>query len=167
MMPNMMGQDMSMIPPNPTGPQPMQQADITIVGGKTKSGDLSCLFATIMCGACCIFPLCFMCCMWWKKIVSPVYQLAPEAYRDIGVFLERNPTVTNLNLTVADNSFNAEKAGILYESLSRSRVTGLTFVNIGLACNNQANEADDFLTNVVPLKSLSMSTNLRWGDMIA
>jgi hypothetical protein len=167
MVPNMVGQDMSMMAPNPTGPQPMEQADITIVGSKTKDGDYSCLIYTMISGAFCIFPLCFMYCMWWKKIVSAMYELTPETYWDIGVFLERNPTVTNLNLTVADNAFDAEKAIILYESLSKSRVTGFTFVNIGLACNNRANEADDFLTNIVPIKSLNMSTTLKWGDMVA
>jgi hypothetical protein len=168
MVPNMVGQDMmGMMAQNPTGPQPMQQANITIIGSKIKAGNLCCAISTIISGAFCIFPLCFMCCMWWKKIVSAIYELTPETYRDIGVFLERNPTVTNLNLTVADNAFDAEKARILYESLSRSRVTGLTFVNIALPCNNRVNEADDFLTNIVPIKSLNMSTSLKWGDMIA
>lgn len=158
---------MGMMPLNPTGPLPMQQADITIVGNKTKPGNVGCIFSTIMAGACCCFPFCFMCCMWWKKIVAAMYELTPEAYRDIGAFLDKNQTITNLNLTVADNGFNAEKARILYDSLSRSRVTGFTFVNIALACNNRGSEADDFLANVVPFKSINMATSLKWGDMMA
>jgi hypothetical protein len=167
-MPTMADQGMmGMISQNPPVSPPMQQADITIVGNKTKPGNQGCIFSTIMAGMCCCFPLCFMCCMWWKKIVAAMYELTPEAYRDIGVFLDRNQTVTNLNLTVADNSFNAEKARILYDSLSRSRVTGFTFVNIALACNNRGNEADDFRANVVPFKSINMATSLKWGDMMA
>ena len=47
--------------------------------------------------------------------------------------------MNNINFTVADNSFNAEKARILYEALSTSRITGLTFVNLVLACNHNFN----------------------------
>lgn len=145
----------------------MQQVDITIVGNKTKPGNIGCAISTLMVGVFCCFPLCFMCCMWWKKIVAAFYELTLEAYRDIGVFLERNQSATNLNLTVADNAFNAEKARVLYESLSRSRLTGFTFVNVALACNNRGNEADDFLSNIVPLKSLNIAMSLKWGDMMA
>lgn len=107
-MPVMEGQGMmGMMPQNPTGPPQMQQADITIVGNKTKPGNSACIFSTLMAGLCCCFPFCFMCCTWWKKMVAALYELTPEAYRDIGVFLDRNQTVTNLNLTVADNAFNA------------------------------------------------------------
>lgn len=165
-MPGMMGPQMGMVPLVSTGPQSMQQANITVIGNKTKTGNTCCIVSTMMAGFFCIFPLFFMCCMWWKKIASALYELTPEAYHDIGVFLERNPTVTNLTLTVADNNFNAEKARILYESLSKSRLTGFTFVNMALACNNEGNEADDFPANVAPLKSLTISTSLKWGDMI-
>ena len=41
-----------------------------------------------------------------------------------------------LNLTVVDNTFNAEKARVLYESLSGSSLTGFTFKNVALACNH-------------------------------
>jgi hypothetical protein len=169
MMPGMMGAQMiGMMPSIPTiDSQQMQQANITVIGSKTKPFNACCMISTLITGAFCILPLCFMCCMWWKKIAYAMYELTPEAYRDIGVFLERNPTVTNLNLTVADNSFNAEKAQILYESLSKSKLTGFTFINMALACNNQGNEADDFVANVMTLKSLSIPTNFKWGDMIA
>lgn len=75
MMPGMMGaQMMGMIPQVPTtGPQQMQQANITVIGSKTKTGSTCCVIATMMTGAFCILPLCFMCCMWWKKIASALY----------------------------------------------------------------------------------------------
>jgi hypothetical protein len=52
---------------------PIQQGNITIIGSKTKATDNCCAIATQITGAFFIFPLLFMCCMWWKKMVSPIY----------------------------------------------------------------------------------------------
>ena len=57
--------------------------------------------------------------MWWKEIVYPMYELSPQAYRDVGSFIERNPSANNLNLTVVDNAFNAEKIGAIPTDSSR------------------------------------------------
>lgn len=54
----------------------IQQANITIAGTKTKSTNACCMISTLVCGTCCIFPLCFMCCAWWKKIVFPRFELS-------------------------------------------------------------------------------------------
>lgn len=124
---------MNMMAPNASAP--IQQANITLAGTKTKTGNVCCLVTTFFLGGCLIIPLTFMCCMWWKKIVNPFYELTIEAYRDIGQFIERNPTINNLNLVVVDNAFNAEKARVLYDILSRGQITGFTFVNLALACN--------------------------------
>lgn len=163
MLPNMIG--VGMVPPNPNAP--MQQANLTIVGAKTKAGSQCCIISTIMAGACCIFPLCFMCCAWWKQIAYPLYELSADAYRAIGEFVQKNPTLNNLNLSVADNAFNAEKARILLDILSRGQITGFNFVNMALACNGKFNELDDFRNNVAPIKSLPIGTSLTWGDNIA
>lgn len=117
---------------------PIQQANITLVGNKTKSSNIGCFILTFM-FFCLIFPLCFMCCEWWKKMVSPLYELTAQAYQSIGDFLRANPTVTNLNLTVVDNAFSAEKARILAAALGGSRVTGITFVNAAIALNSSQN----------------------------
>lgn len=100
---NMMG-----VPQIPQVPiTDIQQANITLVGNKTKPGDMCCFMITIMFASCLIFPLCFMCCTWWKKIVYPMYELTAQAYNSLGNFLLRHPTINNLNLTVVDNGFNA------------------------------------------------------------
>lgn len=117
---------------------PVQQANITLVGNKTKSSNICCFMMTFM-FFCLIFPLFFMCCEWWKKIVSPIYELTAQAYQSIGDFLRVNPTVTNLNLTVVDNAFSPEKARILAAALGGSRVTGITFVNAAIALNGSQN----------------------------
>lgn len=96
---------MNVVPPDINAP--MQQANITIVGAKTKPGNQCCIVCTLVSGAFCIFPLCFMCCAWWKNIAFPMYELSVEAYREIAQFILRNPTLNNLNLSVADNAFNA------------------------------------------------------------
>lgn len=54
----------------------IQQANITIAGPKTKPANTCCMVSTLVCGTCCIFPLCFMCCAWWKKIVYARYELS-------------------------------------------------------------------------------------------
>jgi hypothetical protein len=144
----------------------IQQANLTIVGNKTKTPNNCCYILTILLGSLLIFPLCFICCMWWKKIVYPTYELSLQAYQSIAYLIQSSPNMNNVALSVVDNAFNAEKARILYEALSRSRVTGFSFLNRALACNDQFNEADDFRNNMQPIKSLSLTSSIVWGDMI-
>jgi len=40
------------------------------------------------------------------------------------------PNMRNITLTVHDNTFDAEKATILYNSIVRSQIKGFTFINI-------------------------------------
>lgn len=144
----------------------IQQANIMIVGTKSKPGNDWCHAFTVIFGSLLIFPLFFMCCMWWKKIVYPTYDLTMDAYQNLANFLSRAQNVNNLNLTVVDNSFGSQKARIIHDTLARSRITGFTFNNRALNCNGQHNEADDFRTNMAGIKSLNMSTSMTWGDMI-
>lgn len=93
--------------------------------------------------------------------------MTAEAYRDVGRFIDRFPTITDLELRVVDNTFDSEKARILYEILSRSRITSFDFINLAIAVNERSNEADDFLINIAPIKSLNFPTNLTWELMHA
>lgn len=153
------------VAPEASMPAPIQQANITLVGNKTKSSNICCCFMTLMC-VCLIFPIFFMCCEWWKKMVCPLYELTAQAYQSIGDFIRVNPTVTNLNLTVIDNAFSAEKARILAAGLSNSRITGITFINGAIALNGSQNELDNFAGNVQPIKSLNLTSSVTWGDVI-
>jgi hypothetical protein len=144
----------------------IQQANITLVGTKSKPGNVWCYMFTILCASLVIFPLCFMCCMWWKKIVFPAYELSNEAYQALANFIARAQNITNLNLTIVDNAFGGQKARVLHDMLTRSRITGFTFNNRALNCNGQYNEADDFRTNMAGIKSLGISSSIMWGDMI-
>lgn len=147
--------------------KPLQQANISIAGIKTKGTNQCCIVSTIAIGGWCIVPLFFMCCDWWKKIVHPTYEISVETYNDIGRFISKNSTMNNLTLRVADNAFNAEKANILAEVIKRSNLTGFTFVNIAVPFNHLQNEAADFINNMAPIKSLGIATSLTWHDMIA
>lgn len=51
------------------------EVHITVVGNKTVASDLCCFVLTIVLGSFCLFPLLFMCCAWWKKIIYPKYDL--------------------------------------------------------------------------------------------
>lgn len=53
----------------------IQQIQLTLIGSKTKASDLCCFISTFMAGAFCILPLFCMCMNWWKKKVSPAYEL--------------------------------------------------------------------------------------------
>ena len=55
--------------------QVITQANITVAGRQTSMGSLCCALLTVILGVCLIFPLCFMCCMWWRKIVYPKYEM--------------------------------------------------------------------------------------------
>jgi len=62
----------------------MIQANISIVGSKVKTSNGCCYTVTICFGSLLIFPLCFMCCGWWKKIAYPLYEISLDTYKMLG-----------------------------------------------------------------------------------
>ena len=114
-----------------------------------------------------IFPMFFLCCMCFKKMTYPKYDLSVNFYRLIGGFIRKEVHCRVLRLNVVDNAFNSEKARALYDSLSGTQLTGLTFLNRALPCNYMGTEADDFRNNVACMKSLSFTTTFDWGNMVA
>jgi hypothetical protein len=63
--------------------------------------------------ACLIFPIFFMCCDWWKKIVSPFYEISFQTYQTLARIINQNSTINYLNLTVVDNALDAQKINLL------------------------------------------------------
>ena len=53
----------------------LKDANINLVGIQVSAMNMLCMMCTILWGACLFFPLCFMCCDWWKQIVYPSYQV--------------------------------------------------------------------------------------------
>ena len=145
---------------------PVQQLSITLIGNKIQASNECCYTATLLSGSFCILPLLLMCCMWWKKIVYPLYELTPAAYQSVIDLIRLFPSATNLTLSVTDNAFGAEKARMLCEALRSSRLTTFSFTNRALACNGAHGEADDFRSNMLPFKSMSLTSSIVWGDMI-
>ena len=173
-MPSAMGMNMGgmMMPqlftfqPTWTSTNGVTHLNVTTVGAKTEQRAIGIQMLTILLGACLIFPLFFTCCMWWKKLVYPKYEVNEEAYRAVGRFCKRSPNCSVINLTVCDNGLNAEKANILYDGLIGSRVSTFNLTNMALDCNYRQNEVDNFMTNVACLKDLGQTkTSLTWGDM--
>mgnify|MGYP003338793558 CR=1 FL=1 len=87
-----------------------------------------CFVCTILWGSILLFPLCFMCCDWWMKMVYSSYEVPESTYKALQNLICNTPLQT-LTLTVTDNRLNTTKAQILYDLLSRSQVKGFTLVN--------------------------------------
>ena len=51
----------------------VKKANIICDGVEIKQINLCCFIFTFVCGSFLIFPLCFMCCDWWKRLVYPQY----------------------------------------------------------------------------------------------
>ena len=58
---------------------PIHTVDITVVGNTAETGNSACYCLTCL-FVCLIFPIFFMCCDWWKRIVYPKYEVNPETY---------------------------------------------------------------------------------------
>lgn len=139
----------------------VRDINVTIMGTQVKEYNVCCMIITIVFGSILIFPLCFMCCGWWQRLVYPAFEVEEHAYRS----LEKLFSSTNLNsvtITVVDNAFNRSKANIIYEMLSRSCAKAFIFNNSAGPYNYNESEYDDFKSNVSPIKSLSISANMRW-----
>lgn len=139
--------------------------NVTTVGPKTQERNVGLQILRIM-FICLIFPICLPCFMCWNSKVYPKWEVNEELYRAIGRFIRRSPYCTVVNLTVADNAFNNEKAMILYDGLIGSTLTTFTFTNIALACDGKNQEATNFIQNVAQLKDMgSITASFTWGGM--
>jgi hypothetical protein len=65
---------------------------------------MCCQLTTIIAGSFCIFPLCFMCCNWWKKCVNPAYEVPIRTYQKLAAVL-LNPNIKSVTLYVTDSTF--------------------------------------------------------------
>lgn len=80
-------------------------ASITVTGTLIKEASVGCMIATVVCGSIFIFPLCFMCCGWWKRTVSESYSIPLSTYQKLAAILQ-NPGIRAVTLSVVDNTFN-------------------------------------------------------------
>ena len=90
---------------------------------------MGCMVCTFIAGGFLIFPLCFMCCNWWKKMVFPVFDIPMTTWQAIGRLFTL-PNLQAITLNLADNTFDKSKADLLYSYASEARnLKGMTFVN--------------------------------------
>ena len=143
----------------------VSQLNVISVGEK-NSGSPVCSCLTIL-FLCLIFPIFFVCCNWWKKIVFPKYNLNAELYRAVGQFVRNNITCTIVRLIVCDSQFNSEKVHLLRDVLMGTQIQSLTVVNIAKAINYDDNEVDNFTNNVQPIKELPFKTAFVWDEQAA
>jgi hypothetical protein len=109
-------QMMQMVQPPPVVVQQpyVTEANITVVGSKTAPGN-ACIFTlVVILASFLIFPMFFFCCMCFKKMTYPRYDLSVNFYRLIGAFIRKEMQCRVLNLSVVDNAFNSDKARALY-----------------------------------------------------
>jgi len=93
-------------------PNRIIDARITVNGREIKAFNQMCYTCTIAWGSLVYFPLCFMCCDWWKNWVYPAYDIDIAVYRSLSK-LFYGPKLRNISLTVKDSNFGPEKAAIL------------------------------------------------------
>ena len=77
-----------------------------ITVGEKVEGSALCYCLTFM-FMCLIFPVFFIFCTWWHKIVYPKYQVTPDFYRAVSQFIKSNNNCTTVKLAVCDNAFNS------------------------------------------------------------
>jgi hypothetical protein len=121
---------------------------------------------TIIWGSFIILPLFFICCDWWKRCTFPAFDISPAVYMSFAKVF-RAPNIKNVTLTVVDSTFDANKANILYNLLSESRLRGFTFINGAGAYDFNGRENSDFIKNMRPIKMLNnVISDMRWGSDI-
>jgi hypothetical protein len=85
---------------------PVTQATIMVTGTQIKEMNVGCLTCTIIAGSFCIFPLCFMCCNWWKKMVNPAFDVPVRTYQSLQTLINCSE-LKSITLVVTDNLFGA------------------------------------------------------------
>ena len=110
-----------------------------------------CYFCTIFWGSILLFPLLFICCDWWRKCVSPAYDVPLETYHSLGR-LFRSPNLRNVTLRVVDNTFDLQKAHIVCKLVNESNLKGFTFTNSAGPYDYSNSEYSDFQQNMAPIR---------------
>ena len=126
---------------------------------------MAAVVATDIIGVFMIFPFFFWSCSWWKKIVYPAYEVSVSSYKCLQR-LTKSKKINKLTLNVIDNTFNDQKAKILYNILSKSSIKRFVFTNRAMNYDYNDTEWSDFDKNMEPIKNLLMSTSMKWGTSL-
>lgn len=132
---------------------------INITGTMIKTNNICCFWNTVIWGSIFLFPLFFICCDWWKKIVNKLYSVEMQGYEAVAQIIV-NSRAEDAYLMVQDNLFNESKARVLIKALERSGVRNFVFNNVAVGFNAEANNFSDFDTYIRPIKSLQIRSDI-------
>ena len=110
-----------------------------------------------------LFPLFFICCDWWKKIINKLYSVEMSGYEGAAQLI-LNSRADDVYLMVQDNLFNESKAQVLIKALERSAVRNFVFNNVAVGFNSDGYNFSDFDIYMRPIKSLGMRSDISWAS---
>ena len=119
----------------------------SVIGMQIKSMKIIGLVCTIIWGSIFIIPLIFLCMDWWKKCIYAAFTVPVSTYIKLDKIFNA-PNINNITLSVTDNTFNEEKAMIIYNLIAESRIKGFTFVNYAGMYDYNDREYSDFKKNM-------------------
>ena len=144
----------------------IKEISLTIYGNKVQSFSNACLCCTITVGACFIFPLCFMCCHWWKSLAYPKYLIDYSVYEGVANMLSQS-SATHLKLTIYDNGLDVRKIEILSGILEQRPLKSCIIENNAMELDYKSNEYSDFEENAKKLINICQSAGtihqIKWG----
>ncbi len=65
----------------------LNSANLTVFGAKVETNSPKCVTFTYCLGGFLVFPLCFTCCTWWKKLVYPFYEIDISVYESLAFMI--------------------------------------------------------------------------------
>jgi hypothetical protein len=136
---------------------------INVSGTMVKNNSLCCYWNTIIWGSIFLFPLFFICCDWWKRIVNRIFEVNVEGYEGVARMI-LNSRAEDVYIMVQDNLFNAVKAQILIRALERSAVRNLVFTNLAVGFNAEGHNYSDFEVYMKQIKGMHMKSDISWAN---
>lgn len=85
--------------------QNYRDATINVTGTQLQALNISSLITTAICGGFLLFPLLFFCMNWWKRCTYPTFTIPATVYLSMDRLFSA-PNITNITLTVIDNTFD-------------------------------------------------------------
>ena len=135
---------------------------MTICGMQIKPPNYMSIFCTIFWASIILFPFFFLCCQWWRRCSLALYEVPAATYAKLQKIIGA-PNLNTLSLNVNDNGFGAEKAGILFGSVSQSTLRGFSLTNMATNVGIQGDEPDIFAQEAMVFRSLNgVVTNIQW-----
>ena len=99
-----------------------------VSGIEIKKPNGKCCIATMIPAMFLLLPMVLTCWNPWKRCVDAAFSIPLETYEALHR-LVRNGNLRNLTLNIIDNTFDSEKAQLVYNMVSGSNLKGLTLIN--------------------------------------